>query len=94
MKKRKRQRISSSLKSRLQAVRAAFADERFVTQRDNYSKPPEDPTAEARKPAQTKHWRDALQENDDKGEGSEGRGSMKGLRGKDAVHAMRKLGRR
>lgn len=93
MKRRKKQRLNSSLKARLQAVLAAFGDERFVNSRNNYSKPPEDSTAEPRKPAQTKHWREALQEEDE-GDGGGGRGTIKGLRGKDTVQAMRKLGRR
>lgn len=92
-KKSKKHKINPSLKARLQAVRAAFADERLINLRSNYSKPPENSTVEARKPAQTKHWREALKE-EDKGDGSGGGGTIKGLRGKDAIHAMRKLGRK
>lgn len=94
-KKRKRPKIHPSLKARLIAVRAAFADERFINHRGNYSKPPENTEVEARKPAQTKHWRDALKDDDGEtgSDGSDSSGTIKGFRGKDTVHAMRKLSR-
>lgn len=78
--------INSDLMARLYAIQDAFAN--GFTSGAQLNNPNPAPAKAAG------HWRDALQDDDDEDQGG-GRGTAKGLRGKDAEHVkrMRKLTR-
>lgn len=84
--------INPNLIARLHAIQHAFANGGAFP-RITITNPNE--TTPAKAAAAAGHWRDALPRDDDEDEGG-GRGSARGLRGKDAEHAkraMRKLTR-
>lgn len=84
--------INPYLVARMYAIHAAYADPKFGAL-GGFSRMVQE---NIQHPNAAKHWREALQEDEDGDGQGGGRGTIKGLRGKDAEHAkqaMRKLTR-